>query len=206
MVSDSFHSLLKGSFHLSLTVLVHYRSPESIQPYEMVLADSHRIPLTPWYLGLAHKEPSCFRLQGFHLLWRVFPNASTNTTVFYSSIARQFDLVHPTTPTSQRLSPSMMLGLGSSPFARHYSGNHYYFLFQEVLRCFSSLRLPCIPMDSVCSIPTLLGMGFPIRTPPGQRPLPSHRGFSQVTASFFAFWCQGIHHMPFCILLPCTLR
>ena len=25
-----FHSLLKGSFHLSFTVLVHYRSPRSI--------------------------------------------------------------------------------------------------------------------------------------------------------------------------------
>ena len=30
-------------------------------------------------------------------------------------------------------------GLGSSLFARHYSGNHYYFLFLQVLRCFSSL-------------------------------------------------------------------
>ena len=29
-------------------------------------------------------------------------------------------------------------GLGSSPFARHYSGNHYCFLFLPVLRCFSS--------------------------------------------------------------------
>ena len=28
--------------------------------------------------------------------------------------------------------------LGSSLFARHYSGNHYYFLFLPVLRCFSS--------------------------------------------------------------------
>ena len=27
MVSDLFHSPLRGSFHLSLTVLVHYRSP-----------------------------------------------------------------------------------------------------------------------------------------------------------------------------------
>ena len=33
-------------------------------------------------------------------------------------------------------------GLGSSPVARHYWGNHYCFLFLEVLRCFSSLRLP----------------------------------------------------------------
>ena len=28
--------------------------------------------------------------------------------------------------------------LGSSLFARHYSGNHYYFLFLSLLRCFSS--------------------------------------------------------------------
>ena len=33
-------------------------------------------------------------------------------------------------------------GLGSSPFARRYWGNRYYFLFLQVLRCFSSLRSP----------------------------------------------------------------
>ena len=33
-------------------------------------------------------------------------------------------------------------GLGSSPVARHYWGNHSYFLFLQVLRCFSSLRMP----------------------------------------------------------------
>ena len=33
-------------------------------------------------------------------------------------------------------------GLGSFPFARHYLGNHCYFLFLRVLRCFSSPRLP----------------------------------------------------------------
>ena len=30
-------------------------------------------------------------------------------------------------------------GLGYSRFARHYSGNHYCFLFLQLLRCFSSL-------------------------------------------------------------------
>ena len=35
-------------------------------------------------------------------------------------------------------------GLGSFPFARHYLGNHYYFLFLWVLRCFSSPRSPPI--------------------------------------------------------------
>src|SRR5213083_1532291 len=46
-----FHSPHRGSFHLSLTVLVHYRSSGSIQAYEMVLADSGRITRVPPYLG-----------------------------------------------------------------------------------------------------------------------------------------------------------
>ena len=32
------------------------------------------------------------------------------------------------------------IGLGSSAFARHYSQNRFFFLFLQVLRCFSSLR------------------------------------------------------------------
>ena len=32
-------------------------------------------------------------------------------------------------------------GLGCSPVARRYWGNHYCFIFLQVLRCFSSLRL-----------------------------------------------------------------
>jgi hypothetical protein len=61
-----------------------------------------------------------------------------------------------------------MLGLGSSHFARHYFGNHCCFLFLRVLRCFSSPRWPLLPMYSAINIPTLLGMGFPIRISPGQ--------------------------------------
>ena len=34
------------------------------------------------------------------------------------------------------------LGLGYFPFARHYLGNHFCFLFLQVLRCFSSLGSP----------------------------------------------------------------
>ena len=46
-----FHSPNRGSFHLSLTVLVHYRSQMSIEPWKMVLPNSHRVPRVPWYLG-----------------------------------------------------------------------------------------------------------------------------------------------------------
>ena len=46
-----FHSSARGSFHLSLTVLVRYRSLGSIEPYGMVPADSRRIPRAPRYSG-----------------------------------------------------------------------------------------------------------------------------------------------------------
>ena len=34
------------------------------------------------------------------------------------------------------------LGLGSFPFARHYLGNHFCFIFLRLLRCFSSAGSP----------------------------------------------------------------
>ena len=54
-------------------------------------------------------------------------------------------------------------GLGSSPFARHYWGNHYCFLFLRVLRCFTSPGLPPTTMDSSPDTPTFAGVGFPIQ-------------------------------------------
>ena len=44
-------------------------------------------------------------------------------------------------------------GLGFSPFARHYSGNHFCFLLLPLLRCFSSRRSP--PLRDI------LADGFP---------------------------------------------
>ena len=38
-------------------------------------------------------------------------------------------------------------GLGYAPFARHYLGYHVCFIFLQVLRCFSSLRLPSLRND-----------------------------------------------------------
>ena len=70
-----FHSLIQSTFHLSLTVLVHYRSLESY----LALPDGTgrfrqdfsgpallRIPLV-------HNN---FYLQGCHLLWPLFPKCS----------------------------------------------------------------------------------------------------------------------------------
>jgi hypothetical protein len=47
----SFTTPHRGTFHHSLTVLIRYRSPGSIQPYHVVVADSHGIPRAPRYSG-----------------------------------------------------------------------------------------------------------------------------------------------------------
>ena len=57
-------------------------------------------------------------------------------------------------------------GLGSSPFARRYSGNHFCFLFLRVLRCFSSpgsLRMAYVFSH------TMTGL-YPSRVPPFGHP------------------------------------
>ena len=71
-----FHSLVQGTFHLSLTVLVHYRSLRSIQPYQMVLADSHKISHVSRYSGY-YQVLNAFRLRDYHRLWFNFPEDST---------------------------------------------------------------------------------------------------------------------------------
>ena len=52
------------------------------------------------------------------------------------------------------------------------------------------------PMDSGYDDGGLTPSGYPIRIPPGLSSLAALRGFSQLVASFFACWHQGIHHKP----------
>ena len=107
----------------------------------MVLADSHRLPLIPWYLGTSTREPVQFRLQDFHLLWFSVPGDSATTPVSYSPTFTRIGLRTPhNTPDTTVASLNVSDGLGSSLFARHYSGNRYYFFFLGVLRYFTSPR------------------------------------------------------------------
>ena len=91
-------------------------------------------------------------------------------------------------PTTPEIKTS---GLGCSPFAHHYSGNRFCFLFLQLLRCFSSLG----------SLSLVYGfnqqfLGCPIRKPPDQGLLPAPRSISSVATSFFASACLGIHRRP----------
>jgi hypothetical protein len=152
----------------------------------MVLADSRRIPRAPRYSGY-FQEPLNFRLPDFHRLWLLFPKHSSNSMVSYSSVyCKSTRKSHNTCSTTIALF-NILHGLGWFRFARRYSGNHYCFLFQKVLRCFSSLRLLILHIYSVKYFRILLRKGCPIRKSPGQWLLPSCRGLSQVATSFIAY-------------------
>ena len=78
-------------------------------------------------------------------------------------------------------------GLGFSPFARRYLGNNYCSLFLPVLRCFSSRSSLLIKGIQTC------WMGCPIRRPMDHRLFAPTHGLSQLTTSFIASECPGIH-------------
>ena len=59
-VSGTISLPSRGTFHLSLTVLVRYRSPGSIQAYQVVLADSRQITGVRRYSGTHKDRPTAF--------------------------------------------------------------------------------------------------------------------------------------------------
>jgi hypothetical protein len=98
----------------------------------MVPVDSDRIPRVPPYLGSLLFTVS-LRVHDFHALRSGFP------TRFHFLHCVRLEVLQPRSCRN-------IIGLGSSPFDRHYSENRLFFLFLQVLRCFSSLRLPHLSM------------------------------------------------------------
>ena len=125
---------------------------------------------------------SKFRLQEFHLLCSTFPDNST---------------IHPTALSRSLPRKHYVFGLGWSDFARHYSRNHYCFLFLRVLRCFSSPGSPHTPIYSVHDNTLLLVLSSLIRISADLWIFAPPRSFSQLVTSFFGAMYQGILRKPF---------
>src|SRR5205814_6669315 len=70
---DLFHSPHWGAFHLSLTVLVHYRSHRSLSPWRVVPPASRPITRVGRYSGTPLPQAHRRRLPGSHRLWRPVP-------------------------------------------------------------------------------------------------------------------------------------
>ena len=110
----------------------------------MVLADSDRISRVRPYSG-SHFASQYFNYRTFTLFG--LPFQSNSFILFLASYCG------PTTPCCH--------GLGFFPFARRYLGNRFFFLFLQVLRCFSSLGLPPITLFIQVMVIGLLPIGFP---------------------------------------------
>jgi hypothetical protein len=123
-----------------------------------------------------------FAYRPITLYWRTFQNFP---------LSSQISRCGPATPACKQA------GLDSSAFARHYLRNHCCFIFLRLLRCFTSPGFALEALfDSDSSDGTLLPPGFPIRTPPDQSLFAAPRSLSQLTTSFIAYQCQGIHRAP----------
>ena len=118
----------------------------------MVAADSDRIPRVPPYSGTPLLHPS-LPVRDCHPLRSDFPDGSGSLD------ANSREALQPRHVRKHT-------GLGSSPFDRHYSGNRYFFLLLQVLRCFSSLRLP-----RLAAVPGLQPGGFPHSDMRGSTPV-----------------------------------
>ena len=126
-----------------------------------------------------------FHLQDFHLLWFNFPEEFCYKSTVHIVVLQPLHCRNNT-------------GLGCSPFARHYLGNHYYFLFLRVLRCFSS---PGSPSDKSEYL-AFNQVGCPIRKSPDRRLFAPPRSLSQLVTSFIASESQGIRHTLLITFLP----
>ena len=119
------------------------------------------------------------RVRGFHPLWPHFPVCST----------------HLNCATSRSYNPGDALPrhrFGLFPVRSPLLGESFiYFLFLEVLRCFSSLGWR----------PAMRGraeaLGCPIRISPDQWLFAPTRSLSQLITSFIAWMSLGIHRSPF---------
>lgn len=80
-----------------------------------------------------------FSLTGLSPSLALFPAGSANMKLCNSSSVPKYTYSTSCNPgLTAVLACNVKSGLGSSPFARHYLGNLFWFLFLGVLRCFNS--------------------------------------------------------------------
>src|SRR5690606_34323283 len=88
-VSGTISLPSRGTFRLSLAVLVRYRSPGSIQAYRVVPADSQQISRARCYSGITHMSRHVFAYRTLTVYGWPSQTNSANTTVSDSCPARQ---------------------------------------------------------------------------------------------------------------------
>ena len=173
-----FHSPIRSTFHLSLTVLVHYRSLESYLALPDGTGRFRQDFSGPALLRILHVHNNCC-LQGCHLLWPFFPKCSTSYCFLKVVLQPQ---------------RSTLLWFGLFPVRSPLLGESLVILFSSCYLDVSVHRVGSLSSDW-SSTSRVVPFGN-LRV---NRLYASNRSLSQLTTSFFAAQCQGIHHTPlFC--------
>jgi hypothetical protein len=138
-VSGSLSLPSRGAFHLSLTVLVRYRSKAvlSLGRWSSRIPTGFLVPRGTWVARSGSPAPFADRAVTFS--GSPFQAHSAGTRVF---LLPGGSAAPPSTPPQPRRHNARGLsrddGLGSSLFARRYWGSRACFPLLGVLRCFSS--------------------------------------------------------------------
>ena len=105
MVSGTISLRFPGTFHLSLTVLVHYRSQESNLALEggpPGFLQDFSCPASTWVSRTSSLKVFAYR--DYHLLWYILSRMIQLTFRFVTArLIRTSVILKPATPTSQRM-------------------------------------------------------------------------------------------------------
>ncbi len=134
MVSGTISLPLRGTFHLSLTVLVHYRSPLvfSLAGWSPRIQSGFHVS---GFTQVPTRESHEFRLRASNPLRTDFPDCSATRAFCNSPAALWDDHVGPTTPNTQR-PQAFTYSVWAVPLSLATTqGIETFFLFLRVLRC-----------------------------------------------------------------------
>ena len=178
MVSCSISLPLRGSFHLSLTVLftIGHLVIFSLTRWSSQIHTGFHVSHATWDLALSILD---FQLQDFHLLRYSIPTISLN--LFYLLI---FVVPRPHSNVFEwfRLFPFR------SPLLRE----SLLLSFPPATKMFQFTRFVLYSL----LIQLLVFKSCLIRAPPDHSLLPAPRSISSVATPFITSKCQGIHHKP----------
>ena len=129
----------RGAFHLSLAVLVRYRSQGSVQAWRVVPPASRRVPRARRYSGARSGREGGFAYGAVTLCRRPSQAVRLPASFFTPGEGLGPSLGASRNPAGAApQGPLRSAVWPSAGFARRYSRHPVWFLFLGVLRCFSS--------------------------------------------------------------------
>ena len=203
-VSGSISLPSRGSFHLSLTVLVLYRSQGvfSLGGWSPLLPAGFLVPRGTRVAGPGRYTP--FAYGTFTPYGEAFQPTSTRCILCNCPAYPQINPASPLYPHAATTAAFSTAWVWAPPRSLAATwGISLDFFYSGYL----DVSVPPLtfsrPMCSAADDTALPVPGFPIRISPDLCPLAAPRGFSQPATSFFGSLRQGIHRVPF---LTCHYR